>query len=121
MHPLPPEALPAVPYFTFTLLKVPFTIAWPNLIAWLEGLKRDLEIPASIQAAGVAEVDFLAKVDEIAIAAFDDQCTGANPRFPLINELKALLLDSYYGRSFLESYEEGSEDSVVKFPTAAAS
>jgi hypothetical protein len=35
VHPLPPEALPAVPYFTFTLLKVPFTIAWPNLIAWL--------------------------------------------------------------------------------------
>ena len=35
MHLLPPEALPAVPHFTFTLLKVPFTIAWPNLIAWL--------------------------------------------------------------------------------------
>jgi len=89
------------------------------LITWLEGLKRDLEIPASIQAAGVNEADFLAKVDEIAIAAFDDQCTGANPRFPLISELKALLLDSYYGRPFVESYEEGSEDSVVKFPTAA--
>ena len=35
MHPLPPELLPGVPYFTFTLLHLPFTIAWPNLIAWL--------------------------------------------------------------------------------------
>ena len=35
MHPLPPEALPAVPHFFFTLLGVPFTVAWPNLIAWV--------------------------------------------------------------------------------------
>jgi acetaldehyde dehydrogenase/alcohol dehydrogenase len=91
-----------------------------NLIAWLEGLKKDLDIPASIQAAGMNEADFLAKVDEIAVAAFDDQCTGANPRFPLITELKALLLDSYYGRAFVETYDEGSEDSVVKFPSVAA-
>ncbi len=35
MHPLPPELLPGVPYFTFSLLKIPFTVAWPNLIAWI--------------------------------------------------------------------------------------
>ncbi len=35
MHPLPPELLPGVPYFTFKLLRVPVTVAWPNLIAWL--------------------------------------------------------------------------------------
>jgi len=35
LHPLPPEALPAVPHFFFTLLGVPFTVAWPNLIAWV--------------------------------------------------------------------------------------
>jgi hypothetical protein len=35
VHPLPPELLPGVPHFTFSLLRVPFTIAWPNLIAWL--------------------------------------------------------------------------------------
>ena len=35
MHPLPPEQLPSVAHFTFTLLKVPFTVAWPNLIGWL--------------------------------------------------------------------------------------
>jgi acetaldehyde dehydrogenase / alcohol dehydrogenase len=75
-----------------------------RLIAWVEGLKKELEIPASIQAAGVAEADFLAKVDDIAVAAFDDQCTGANPRFPLMSELKQLLIDSYYGRPFVEAY-----------------
>lgn len=73
-----------------------------NLLAWVEELKRDLEIPGSIQEAGVAEGEFLAKVDAIAEEAFDDQCTGANPRFPLISELRMLLLDSYYGRPFLE-------------------
>ena len=73
-----------------------------HLLAWVEALKSDLEIPASIQASGVAEADFLAKVDAIAEEAFDDQCTGANPRFPLIGELRTLLLDSYYGRPFLE-------------------
>ncbi len=35
MHPLPPELLPGVPYFTFSLFKIPFTVAWPNLIAWI--------------------------------------------------------------------------------------
>ncbi len=73
-----------------------------NLLAWVEELKGDLEIPASIRAAGVAEAEFLAKVGAIAEEAFDDQCTGANPRFPLIAELRTLLMDSYYGRPFLE-------------------
>lgn len=35
MHPLPPELLPGVSQFTFTLLRVPFTVAWPNLVAWI--------------------------------------------------------------------------------------
>lgn len=73
-----------------------------NLLAWVEELKHALEIPASIQGAGVNEAEFLAKVDAVAEEAFDDQCTGANPRFPLIAELRTLLLDSYYGRPFLE-------------------
>jgi acetaldehyde dehydrogenase/alcohol dehydrogenase len=73
-----------------------------NLIAWVESVKQALDIPASIQAAGVPEADFLAKVDKIAVEAFDDQCTGANPRFPLISELKAILIDSYYGRPYVE-------------------
>ncbi len=76
-----------------------------KLVAWVDGLEAHLGIPASIQAAGVAEADFLAAVDRIAVEAFDDQCTGANPRFPLIAELKGLLLDSYYGRAWVEPPE----------------
>ncbi|KIA82164.1 bifunctional acetaldehyde-CoA/alcohol dehydrogenase [Chromobacterium amazonense] len=76
-----------------------------KLIEWVDELKKTLGIPSSIQAAGVAEADFLAKVDEVAEAAFDDQCTGANPRYPLISELKQLLLDSYYGRPYKEAWE----------------
>ncbi|BCL75304.1 aldehyde-alcohol dehydrogenase [Jeongeupia sp. HS-3] len=75
------------------------------LIAWVDELKATLDIPMSIQAAGVPEKDFLAKLDTLAEEAFDDQCTGANPRYPLISELKQLLLDSYYGRPYVESYE----------------
>lgn len=86
-----------------------------RLVTWLDGLKTHLGIPASIQAAGVAEIDFLAQVDRIAVEAFDDQCTGANPRFPLISELRTLLLDSYYGRAF----SEPSERIVAVAPEAA--
>ncbi|MDR3411188.1 MAG: hypothetical protein P4L87_09640, partial [Formivibrio sp.] len=71
-----------------------------------DALKAELGIPSSIQGAGVSEVDFLAKVDSLAEEAFDDQCTGANPRFPLISELKQLLLDSFYGRPYVETYEQ---------------
>jgi acetaldehyde dehydrogenase / alcohol dehydrogenase len=76
-----------------------------SLIAWVESLKRDLDIPASIRDARVEEAEFLSRLDSIAVDAFDDQCTGANPRFPLISELKAVLLDSYYGRPFVETAE----------------
>jgi acetaldehyde dehydrogenase/alcohol dehydrogenase len=84
------------------------------MVQWLEKLKKELDIPVSIQEWGVPEEDFLAKVDELAVKAFDDQCTSANPRYPLISELKDLLLDSYYGRSYVESYER------MPTPTASA-
>ncbi|QWL04255.1 bifunctional acetaldehyde-CoA/alcohol dehydrogenase, partial [Shewanella indica] len=54
-----------------------------RLIAKIEQLKLALGIPGSIQEAGVTEADFLDKLDELAEDAFDDQCTGANPRYPL--------------------------------------
>ncbi len=73
-----------------------------RLLTWLDELKKDLDIPLSIQAAGVNEADFLAKVDELAVDAFDDQCTPANPRYPLITELKEVLKASYYGEAFVE-------------------
>jgi acetaldehyde dehydrogenase/alcohol dehydrogenase len=87
----------------FTAEKVERSVE--RLVGWLDALKAQLGVPASIQAAGVAEADFLARVDHIAVEAFDDQCTGANPRFPLISELRTLLLDSYYGRAFCEPVE----------------
>ena len=72
------------------------------LVAWIEQTKAALKIPGSIRDAGVNEDEFLAKLDEIAEEAFDDQCTGANPRYPLIAEITQLLLDSYYGRPYTE-------------------
>jgi acetaldehyde dehydrogenase/alcohol dehydrogenase len=76
-----------------------------NLIAWVESLKKDLEIPGSIREAGVEEADFLAKLDGVAVDGFDDQCTGANPRYPLIAEFRAILMDSFYGKPFVELTE----------------
>jgi acetaldehyde dehydrogenase/alcohol dehydrogenase len=71
-----------------------------KLIEKIEELKKTIGIPASIQEAGVNEADFIAKIDKLAEDAFDDQCTGANPRYPLIKELKQVLLDSFYGRVY---------------------
>ncbi|HCL5342955.1 TPA: hypothetical protein N2G31_000836, partial [Salmonella enterica] len=59
-------------------------------------------IPKSIREAGVQEADFLANVDKLSEDAFDDQCTGANPRYPLVSELRQLLLASFYGEAFAE-------------------
>jgi acetaldehyde dehydrogenase/alcohol dehydrogenase len=88
------------------------------LIAWVESLKKDLDIPVSIQAAGVDEADFLSQLDAVAEDAFDDQCTGANPRYPLISEFRTILLDTYYGRVFSEVRADDSEVAPQK---AAAS
>ncbi|PKG73750.1 bifunctional acetaldehyde-CoA/alcohol dehydrogenase [Shewanella sp. GutCb] len=72
------------------------------LLKEIDALKEKIGIPSSIQAAGVNEADFIAKLDELAEDAFDDQCTGANPRFPLIAELKQVLLASYYGNDYID-------------------
>ncbi len=84
-----------------------------RLLNWLEELKRDLNIPASIQAAGVVEADFIAKLDQLSVDAFDDQCTGANPRYPLISELKDVLQAAYYGKPFIEG-ESFEGTTVIK-------
>ncbi|EJH0893496.1 bifunctional acetaldehyde-CoA/alcohol dehydrogenase [Salmonella enterica] len=73
-----------------------------KLLAWLESIKAELGIPKSIREAGVQEADFLAHVDKLSEDAFDDQCTGANPRYPLVSELRQLLLASFYGEAFAE-------------------
>lgn len=69
-----------------------------GLIAAVEELKAKIGIPKSIQAWGVDEAAFLATLDEMTEHAFDDQCTGANPRYPLMSEIRQMYLDAYYGR-----------------------
>jgi acetaldehyde dehydrogenase/alcohol dehydrogenase len=66
-----------------------------KLIEAVDGLKRELNVPGSIEEAGVTETEFLAKVDELAELAFDDQCTGANPRYPLMAEIRELYLKAF--------------------------
>ena len=68
-----------------------------KLIDAIEALKAKLNIPKSIREAGVPEKEFFAKLDELAEKAFDDQCTGANPRYPLISEIKDILTKAYNG------------------------
>ena len=73
-----------------------------NLIATVENLKAALDVPSSMKpwfdAKGITEETFLANLDELSVKAYDDQCTGANPRYPLISEIKELYLAAYYGK-----------------------
>ena len=68
-----------------------------NLIAKLEELKAAIGIKKTIREYGIDEKDFLERLDEMCEQAFDDQCTGANPRYPLISEIKQMYLAAYYG------------------------
>ncbi|MCI8833005.1 MAG: bifunctional acetaldehyde-CoA/alcohol dehydrogenase [Clostridia bacterium] len=60
-------------------------------------MNKKLNIPSSLKELGIEEQEFLANVDALADKAFSDQCTTANPRLPLVTELKQILLDAYYG------------------------
>ena len=68
-----------------------------SLIHEIQKLNEDLGIEKSFKEAGIDEQEFLSKVDMLADRAFEDQCTTANPRVPLVSELKQILIDSYYG------------------------
>jgi acetaldehyde dehydrogenase/alcohol dehydrogenase len=65
------------------------------LLNAIDDLKAKLNIPTSIKEAGVNEEEFMATIDELSENAFDDQCTGANPRYPLISELKEMYINAY--------------------------
>jgi alcohol dehydrogenase class IV len=65
------------------------------LIAAIEELKRKIGIPKTIKEFGVSEKKFYSSLDEMSEQAFDDQCTGANPRYPLISELKQLYINAF--------------------------
>lgn len=68
-----------------------------KLIDAIEKLKAQLNIPKTIAEASVGETEFFATLDEMSEQAFDDQCTGANPRYPLISEIKELYTKAYRG------------------------
>ena len=68
-----------------------------NLCAAIDDLKAKIGIKNTIKDYGVDEADFLARLDEMVEQAFDDQCTGANPRYPLMREIKQMYLNAYYG------------------------
>ena len=68
-----------------------------NLISKIDELKEKIGIKKTIREYGIEEQDFLATLDEMSEKAFDDQCTGANPRYPLISEIKDIYLKVYYG------------------------
>lgn len=69
-----------------------------NFLVDLEKLKDEVGLPKTIKEAGVDEKAFLDSLDEMVLQAFNDQCTGANPRYPLLEELKQMYLNAYYGK-----------------------
>ena len=69
-----------------------------SMIDMANELNNMLNIPHTFKDAGVNEQEFLSKIDLIADRAFEDQCTTANPRVPLVSEMKQILLKAYYGR-----------------------
>ena len=69
-----------------------------SLIEKIKQMNEHMNIPKSFKDAGIEEQEFLSKVDMLAERSFEDQCTNANPRLPLVSELKQILLDSYYGK-----------------------
>ena len=69
-----------------------------NLIKAIDDLKEKVGIKKTIKEYVPDEKDFLARLDEMTEQAFDDQCTGANPRYPLMSEIKQMYLNAYYGK-----------------------
>ncbi len=69
-----------------------------NLIKAIEDLKEKVGIKKTIKEYGIDEKDFLETLDDMVEQAFDDQCTGANPRYPLMKEIKEMYLKAYYGK-----------------------
>ena len=67
------------------------------LINAIQGLKKEINIPLSIREYGIPEKEFFDRLDELTEMAFDDQCTGANPRYPLMKEIKELYIKAYEG------------------------
>ena len=69
-----------------------------SLIKAIDELKNKIGIKKSISEYGIDEKEFLERLDDMTEQAFDDQCTGANPRYPLMSEIKQMYLNAYYGK-----------------------
>ncbi|MCH5148849.1 MAG: bifunctional acetaldehyde-CoA/alcohol dehydrogenase [Clostridiales bacterium] len=69
-----------------------------NLIKALDDLKQKIGIKKTIKDYGINEKNFIDRLDDMVEQAFDDQCTGANPRYPLMSEIKEMYLNAYYGK-----------------------
>jgi len=85
-----------------------------GLIQAINDLKHKVGIKDTIKDYGIDESVFLATLDEMVEQAFDDQCTGANPRYPLMSEIKQMYLNAYYGHHFEEEDKPGLEQIVDK-------
>ena len=85
-----------------------------RLIKAVNDLKARVGIKPTIKDYVPDEADFLARLDEMTEQAFDDQCTGANPRYPLMSEIKQMYLNAYYGKHFVEpEMPTATDDAVV--------
>ena len=80
-----------------------------KLIDAINALKKKVGIKSSIQEYGIEEKDFLDRLDEMVEQAFDDQCTGANPRYPLMSEIKQMYLNAYYGGKHFTETEKPAD------------
>ena len=81
-----------------------------GLIAAINELKAKVGIKETIKDYNIDENDFLARLDDMVEQAFDDQCTGANPRYPLMSEIKQMYLNAYYGKHFTEEEKPDEND-----------
>ena len=81
-----------------------------NLIKAINELKTRVGIKDTIKDYGIDEKDFLDRLDDMVEQAFDDQCTGANPRYPLMSEIKQMYLNAYYGKHFVETAKPTADD-----------
>ena len=91
-----------------------------NLIKAVNELKAQVGIKETIKDYGIDEQDFLERLDDMVEQAFDDQCTGANPRYPLMSEIKQMFLNAYYGESHFTEVEKPTADQIKKPAKAKA-
>ena len=85
-----------------------------NLIKAVNALKERVGIKATIRDYGIDEKDFLDRLDDMTEQAFDDQCTGANPRYPLMSEIKQMYLNAYYGNKYEETIKPIETENEIK-------